>query len=118
MTRSRYDDYPGHPLYGVPEELLEVAREVMREAAMWKDVNPDYADALGDSVVAELLEAGYRITGPRMTIAQRWRHWRRGRQLVREYLQEWEACKARHGIHLLPPVNVDPDEMPPSAAIK
>jgi hypothetical protein len=51
------------------------------------------------------------------TLAERWRGWRERRRMVRQYRREWEACKARHGIRLLPPVNADPDVLPPSAAI-
>lgn len=49
-----YRDFPDHPLHDVPKVVLDAAREVMREAADWKDVDAEMADALADSVVVEL----------------------------------------------------------------
>lgn len=58
-----YADFPTHPLCHVPESVLEVARDVMRQAIVWKDVDVDMAEPLADAVVADLVEAGY-ITWP------------------------------------------------------
>lgn len=69
---TRYDAYPDHPLYGVPEETLEVAREVLRGGVLTKDVEEEHADALADAVVAELREAGKLTLAPNPAAA-RWR---------------------------------------------
>lgn len=51
---TRYDAYPDHPLCGVPQEILDAAREVMAGAAEWKDVDPEMVEPLADAVVAAL----------------------------------------------------------------
>lgn len=52
---TEYSDYPEHPLHSVPQEILDAAREVMRDVAIWKDVAYDMADPIADSVVISLL---------------------------------------------------------------
>jgi hypothetical protein len=48
-------DYPeGHPLRGVPDEVLAAARTVLDAAAVWNDVDPTLAHAIADSVVSAL----------------------------------------------------------------
>lgn len=54
-----YDDYPNHPLAGVPQEVLDVARRVLTDAITWHDVDPHFAKPIADSVVLALVEAGY-----------------------------------------------------------
>jgi hypothetical protein len=49
-----YRDFPAHPLHDVPKVILDTARNVMREAADWTDVDAGMADALADAVVLEL----------------------------------------------------------------
>lgn len=51
----RYAAYPDHPLTNVPLEVLDAARKVMFDAAIWKDVAPGMADPLADAVVIALL---------------------------------------------------------------
>lgn len=58
-----YDEYPGHPLYGVPLAVLKAAREVTGEAAIWNDIDADMVEPLADAVVMNLLESGYINTG-------------------------------------------------------
>jgi len=60
---TRYDEYPHHPLNGVPQEVLDVARKVLNEAALYRDVDAEFADGIADSVVSELLDAGF-LTWP------------------------------------------------------
>jgi len=54
-----YDNYPNHPLNGVPQRVLNPAREVMAGAVVWKDVAEEAADPLADAVTMALLEAGF-----------------------------------------------------------
>lgn len=55
---TEYDEYEGHPLAGVPQEVLDVAREVvLDERAALGGV--DEAAALADAVVLALKEAGH-----------------------------------------------------------
>jgi hypothetical protein len=56
---SVYDDHPGHPLCGINPDVLEVAREVLFEAAVWGDVDPELAAPLADAVVLALRQAGF-----------------------------------------------------------
>lgn len=58
---TRYDDYPEHVLYGVPQDVLDVARRAMEGPVVWKDVDPDMAEPIADSIVAAFIEAGYEI---------------------------------------------------------
>ena len=55
---TEYDDYPGHPLEGVPQATLDVAREVLKQAVEYGDVVAEEADAIADSVVSRLAEEG------------------------------------------------------------
>lgn len=56
MTEEHSDDYDaGHPLHGVPVEILQVARDVMLEAVVWKDVDAEQAVPLADAVTMALL---------------------------------------------------------------
>jgi hypothetical protein len=54
-----YSNYPDHPLRDIDPKVLDVARAVMKGGVVWKDVDPDAADPLADSVVAALAQAGY-----------------------------------------------------------
>lgn len=56
---TRYDEFPNHPLAGVPQEVLDCAREVVRTVAV-EDVHlATLADSLADAVVAELRIKGF-----------------------------------------------------------
>lgn len=52
---SRYDDYPNHPLHGVPEEVLKAGRSATREAIITNDIEPTHADAIADAVIMAAL---------------------------------------------------------------
>lgn len=54
-----YDDYPNHPLAGVSQDVLNVARSVVRDAFDWGSLDRDDAEPLADSVVSALVQAGY-----------------------------------------------------------
>lgn len=58
-----YQDYPDHPLANVPEEVLECARKVLREAVVYNDVDADQAEPIADSVIIELVKAGHLSFG-------------------------------------------------------
>lgn len=51
-----YSVLPSHPLHRVPAEVLEAARARLREVADYRDVDPELAEPIADSVVAALLE--------------------------------------------------------------
>lgn len=76
MTGSRYDDYPDHPLHGVPEDVLAAARTALREAADlegWTTLYESRDDArvvintVADSVVMSVLQEMRRDDGGRDT---------------------------------------------------
>lgn len=50
-----YAKYPDHPLCGVPQEILDAAREVLDGAVVWKDIADEHAHPLADAVVMNLL---------------------------------------------------------------
>jgi hypothetical protein len=50
-----YAAYPDHPLNGVPQAVLDAARQVTADAVREKDLDPDVADALADAVVMAVL---------------------------------------------------------------
>jgi hypothetical protein len=57
---TRYDEVPGHPLAGVPQEVLDVARRVLNDAANYdREVDPNVCDPMADAVVMALREASY-----------------------------------------------------------
>lgn len=60
---TRYDAYPDHPLNGVPQEVLDVARIATDAAEMTKDLYEGHSRALADAVVSHLHGAGF-ITWP------------------------------------------------------
>lgn len=62
VQRTRYRHFPDHPLYHVSQGVLDAARRVTREAAVWKDLDAELADAIADSVVAAIIEHGFEIT--------------------------------------------------------
>jgi hypothetical protein len=68
VTKTRYDDYPDHPLYGVPQAVLDAAREVILEALEWSDVSESMVEPMADAVVMRLHEAGF-ITWPGKGVA-------------------------------------------------
>lgn len=56
---TRYDSVPGHPLAGVPQATLNVARAVLGNAQDVDLNDTDERNALADHVVLALLEEGY-----------------------------------------------------------
>lgn len=54
-----YDEYEGHPLSGVPLEVLQVAEKALDDAVMTNDVDPHQAEPIAHAVVSELRKAGY-----------------------------------------------------------
>lgn len=56
---TRYDGTPGHPLAGVPQEVLNAARDVLIAATHSHDVDAELAEPIADSVVAALHRANY-----------------------------------------------------------
>jgi hypothetical protein len=54
-----YSKWPNHPLVNTSTDILECAREVLRGAAMWKDVHPDMVEPLADAVIIGLVNAGH-----------------------------------------------------------
>lgn len=68
---TRYDDYPDHPLYRVSQDVLDVARRAMNEVAEYKDVDPDMAEPIADSIVMAFILAGYEIRKKPRNISDR-----------------------------------------------
>lgn len=60
-----YDNDPAHPLFMVPPEVLRIARQVLDDAAEYKDVDPESAHPLADAVVMAIRKAGYLKEPPR-----------------------------------------------------
>lgn len=62
---TEYDEYPEHPLAGVPQAVLDVARSVLDQAVDLGDV-PDRSEAhpIADAVVMRLKLEGYLRTSP------------------------------------------------------
>jgi hypothetical protein len=58
-TRSRYTDYPDHPLRDVPQAVLDVARKSVGELVPYKEIDAEMVDPIADAVVAQLAEHGY-----------------------------------------------------------
>lgn len=57
---TRYDEWPNHPLAGVPQEILDVARAVTDEAAdVCHDIDPELSWPLADAIVLQLHVAGH-----------------------------------------------------------
>lgn len=52
---NSYQQHPGHDLRQVPTTVLEAARAVLRQAAVWRDVDPEHAEGIADSVVGAML---------------------------------------------------------------
>lgn len=63
MTDTRYDAVPGHPLAGVPREVLDVAYDALGAWELTDDVGDDELRAVADAVVANLRSRGY-VTWP------------------------------------------------------
>lgn len=55
---TRYDDHPEHPLFGIPQEVLDAARTRVRECVDALS-DPEDADPIADSVVSALHEEGF-----------------------------------------------------------
>jgi hypothetical protein len=55
---TEYDEWEGHPLNGVPQEVLDLARRVMRECAQYGFLDPDDSAPIADAVVMTLHQAG------------------------------------------------------------
>lgn len=49
--------FPDHPLFGVPQEVLDAARGAMATAIEAKDVDAEQAEMIADVVVIECLPA-------------------------------------------------------------
>jgi hypothetical protein len=62
---TRYDDYPNHPLYRVPQEVLDAVRENLLGAVQCGDVRLTDGDGmlepLADASVLAIVEAGFDI---------------------------------------------------------
>ncbi len=58
----RYREYPGHPLYEVPQGVIDSARSITRDAGVWKDMDAAFAEPIADAVVARIIERGFEIT--------------------------------------------------------
>jgi hypothetical protein len=68
VTKTRYDDYPDHPLYGVPQAVLDAAREVMDEAVEVEGISDGLSHPLADAIVMRMHKAGF-ITWPGKGVA-------------------------------------------------
>ncbi len=60
---TRYDEYPGHPLCGIDQAVLDTARKVMHELGSGDVVDPGLAEPIADAVVLELRLAGFLKEG-------------------------------------------------------
>jgi hypothetical protein len=56
---TEYDEHPEHPLSGLPQEVLDVARHVLDDPIIAKCIESGMAHPLADAVVAALRQAGY-----------------------------------------------------------
>ena len=57
MSRTRYADYPDHPLREIPQAVLDAARAAVSEAAGAGDVDPEQIEPIADAVVLAVLPA-------------------------------------------------------------
>lgn len=76
-ANTDYAAYPDHPLHGVPQRVLELARAEVRTAALWRDVvtDPDMIDPLADAIVAAVLAlvaAWFSIAEPGGEVHEEW----------------------------------------------
>ena len=53
-SKSRYDDYPGHPLYGMPQEILAAARSKLADMAADIGVAADDVAPVADAMVVAI----------------------------------------------------------------
>lgn len=66
MTKSRYSDFPNHPLRYVPQELLDVVRGALRTVEETGDIQVDEGMLwpIADSLVQAMIEAGWGYRAP------------------------------------------------------
>lgn len=75
MTKSRYYDYPDHPLRWVNQELLDVVQRAFREVLETGDARVDdeeMIEPITDSIVQAVLESGWRFQTPQDCEAVIW----------------------------------------------
>lgn len=67
MTKSRYGDFPNHPLRFVPQELLDVVRDALLEVEETGDIQleADMRWPIADSLVQAVVEAGWNFRPPK-----------------------------------------------------
>jgi len=59
-----YSQYPAHPLAGIPQEVLDIARDYLQKCVIEGDLDnphPEIVESIADSVVLLIVEAGYKI---------------------------------------------------------
>jgi len=56
---TRYDAYPDHPLCGIPQMVLDVARATLHEHAREIRMDPEDVEPIADAIVADLVRTGY-----------------------------------------------------------
>ena len=56
---TEYDKYSDHPLHGVPEEVLKVARDQMAEAGSEFGMDAGDVESVADAIVSALNTHGY-----------------------------------------------------------
>lgn len=56
---TRYDDFPDHPLHGVPQEALDAAENALRESLKWDDsgIDEEQIMPIAHAVLMEGLKA-------------------------------------------------------------
>jgi hypothetical protein len=63
-SNDRYSDYPDHPLAHVSQNILNIARGVLDGAALYKDVDEEFAHPIADAVIAAIYAAGGHVYLP------------------------------------------------------
>lgn len=53
---TEYDDYPNHPLHGVPQHVLDVARTLLTEVAEDGILEREHVQSVADAVITKLAE--------------------------------------------------------------
>jgi hypothetical protein len=79
----KYADYPSHPLYDVPQAVLDAGRTATREAAGVNDLNEVNAGPIADAVIQRALpelrkwlaQAEPLSTVPWWHLLHRWTRW-------------------------------------------
>ena len=69
---TRYDNYPQHPLYGVPVVVLEAARKELSDALddLGSIIGTDMIEPVADAIVMAILEAQQQFAETRVMIKQ------------------------------------------------